>query len=151
MHLAHYLSMLHRAEGDLGDGLRHVARAHAAEIDVHHTARLLAEQCDRHVQRLGPFAERYGEAATDEPDHLDVELFRGPRTGGLGLLRDLHDLYLLASSCNISWTVIGQAAKAARDHALDRVVAECEAETARHLAWLTTQMKAAAPQALVVA
>jgi hypothetical protein len=151
MQLAHYLGMLHRAEQDFGAGLRHIARAHAAEVDVHHTALLLAAQCDQHVQRLQPFAERYGDEAPAEPDHLYADLFLGPRTGGLGLLRDLHDLYLLASSCDISWTMIGQAAKAARDEPLDATVKACAAETARHLQWLKSRMKTAAPQALVVA
>jgi hypothetical protein len=30
--------------------------------------------------------------------------------GGLGLLRDLQDLYLMTTECDITWTMIGQAA-----------------------------------------
>jgi hypothetical protein len=33
-------------------------------------------------------------------------------------LRDLHDLYLMAAECEISWTVIGQAAQGVRDNDL---------------------------------
>ena len=120
-------------------------------MDGQHIATLLAGQCDEHVRQLRPFAERCGEEAPGEPEHLYADLFHGPRTGGLGLLRDLHDLDLLACSCDISWTIIGQAAKAARDDALDATVRTCQGETARHLRWLTTRMKTAAPQALVVA
>ena len=151
MHLAHYLGLLHRAEQDLAAGLRHVAEAHAEEVDVFHIAQLVAAQCDEHVRRLAPFVERYGEDAPDEPDRLHADLFQGPREGGLGLLRDLHDLYLEASNCDIAWTVVGQAAKGARDEALGAVVSTCDHETANHLQWLKTRMKAAAPQALVVA
>jgi hypothetical protein len=38
----------------------------------------------------------------DEPDRLYSELLKGTRQGGLGLLRDLHDLYLMASECDIA-------------------------------------------------
>lgn len=73
------------------------------------------------------------------------------RTGGLGLIRDLQDLYLMAAECDICWTVVGQAAQGARDSDLLRVVRTCEQETATQLKWLRTRMKQAAPQALVVA
>jgi hypothetical protein len=46
---------------------------------------------------------------------------------------------------------VGQAAQGARDEGLLEVVHSCEQETAIHLKWLSTRMKAAAPQALVVA
>ncbi|HEX8344440.1 MAG TPA: hypothetical protein VF657_06800, partial [Actinoplanes sp.] len=82
---------------------------------------------------------------------LHSELFRGTRTGGIGLLRDLQDLYLMAAECEICWTVVGQAARGARDQELQQVVRDCEGETAIQLKWLRTRMKAAAPQALVVA
>lgn len=63
----------------------------------------------------------------------------------------LQDLYLLAGECDIAWTVVGQAAFGARDDELLAVVRRCEGETAIQLKWLCTRMKAAAPQALVVA
>ena len=151
MQLAHYLGLLHRAEENFAAGLREVARAHAAEVDVLHVAGVVAARCDRHVERLAPFVERYGEDAPDEPDRLHAELFRGPREGGLGLLRDLHDLYLEAANCEIAWTLVGQAAQAARDAELLAVAGACGSETATHLQWLKTRMKQAAPQALVVA
>lgn len=111
----------------------------------------LAADSEAHAERLGPFAERYGEEAADEPERLHSALFKGSRGGGLGLLRDLHDLYLMACEADIAWTLVGQAARGARDADLHAVVAGCEAETRAQLAWLTTRMKQAAPQALVVA
>jgi hypothetical protein len=91
--------------------------------------RKLAAQCDAHAEELGPPAERYGEEAADEPERLHSELFRGTRGGGLGLLRDLHDLYLMACECEIAWTLVGQAAQGARDTELLQVVRRCEGET----------------------
>jgi hypothetical protein len=148
--LAHYLGLLHRSELELGKALREVAAAHGDEPDVHTICLKLAGDCDSHAERLEPFAQRYGEEAEDEPERLHSELFRGTRSGGLGLLRDLHDLYLLACECDMSWTLVGQAARAARDRELLDTVQACEGETATTLKWLTTRMKQAAPQALVV-
>jgi hypothetical protein len=151
MHLAHYLGLLHRAQINLAEAFRQVADAHREEPDIFHLCRQQAELCDEHAVRLRPFAERYAEEAPEEPDRLHSELFRGTRTGGIGLLRDLQDLYLMATECDICWTVIGQAAYGARDRELLDVVSACEGETAVQLAWVRTRMKQAAPQALVVA
>jgi hypothetical protein len=148
--LAHYLGLLHRAEQELGRALREVAEHHADEPDVHAIAVKLANDCEAHCERLEPFAARYGEQAEDEPERLHSELFQGTRSGGLGLLRDLHDLYLMACECDMAWTLVGQAARGIRDRELLAVVESCEGETAVALKWLATRMKQAAPQALVV-
>jgi hypothetical protein len=150
MNLAHYLGLLHRAESELASAYRQVGEAHAAEVDVFHITSTLAGQCERHAERLGEFVDRYGEEADEEPARLHAELFTGTRTGGLGLLRDLHDLYLMAAQCDMAWTLIGQAAQGARDEALLAAVTDCEDETQTQMRWLRTRMKQAAPQALVV-
>jgi hypothetical protein len=151
VYLAHYLGLLHRSQLDLAKAFRQVATDHRDEPDVFHECHLLAGQCEDHAERLKPFVERYGEDAPEEPDRLHAELFSGTRRGPLGLLRDLHDLYLMAAECDISWTMIGQAAQGARDVELLDVVHRCEEETAIQQRWLTTRMKQAAPQVLVVA
>jgi hypothetical protein len=151
MHLANYLGLLHKAELLLADAFRQVGDAHAAEPDVYHLSHTLAGQCEQHAEQLQPFGDRYGEDAPSEPDRLHSELVKGTRAGGLGLLRDLQDLYLMATECDITWTMIGQAAQGARDTGLVEVVKACEGETAIQLNWLKTRMKQAAPQALVVA
>ena len=151
MHLAHYLGLLHRAQIDLAAAYREVAEGHRDEVDVFHLCSRLARQCDAHVERLRPLVDRYGEDAPEEPDRLHSEIFRGSRQGGLGLLRDLQDLYLMAAECDITWTLVGQAAKGLRDEDMLSAVEACEGETAIQLKWLRTRMKQAAPQALIVA
>ncbi len=151
MHLANYLGLVHRAERDLADALRQVADDHGDEPDIHHLCHTLAAQCAAHAERLKPFVERYGEEAPAEPDRLRHDLFHGTRQGGLGLLRDLQDLYLLGSAVDISRTMIRQAAQGVRDEALLAAVGTCDGETATQLKWLRTRMKQAAPQALIVA
>jgi hypothetical protein len=148
--LAHYLGLLHRAQVDLADAFRQVGEAHQDEPDVFFDCEKLAKECDGHAEALQPFADRYGEEAEDEPDRLHSDIFQGTREGGFGLLRDLHDLYLMAAECDISWTLVGQAAQGARDTALAEVVAACEGDTAIQMKWLRTRLKQSAPQALVV-
>ncbi|SDQ52074.1 hypothetical protein [Thermostaphylospora chromogena] len=151
MYLAHYLGLLRRSEEELARAFRDVGRDHAAEPDVFHVSERLAGQCEEHARRLEPFVGRYAEEGPKEPERLAATLFQGSRTGGLGLLRDLHDLYLMASGCDIAWTVVAQAARGLRDTELLSVVRSCERETRAQLLWLTTRMKQAAPQALIVA
>jgi hypothetical protein len=151
MQLAHYLGLLHRSEEELARAFREVGVGHGDEQDVFHQCRRLARQCDRHAEALAPFAQRYGEDAPAEPERLHSTLFQGTRDGPLGLLRDLHDLYLMASECEMAWTLVGQAAQGARDTELSAVVEASEGETATQLKWLKSRLKEAAPQALVVA
>jgi hypothetical protein len=151
MLLAHYLGLAHRSEGELARAYREVAGRHGDEPDVAATCRLLAERCDAHVQVLEPFVERYGEDEDEEPQELHSDLFDEPREGSLGFLRDLHDLYLMASEADISWMVIGQAAQGARDEDLFEAVRQCDSDTADQLRWLKTRIKQSAPQTLLIA
>lgn len=149
MHLGHYLTLLRRAEADLASALRAVAQAHRDEADVFYLGRRLARQCDDHAALLEPLEARY--AAKDPPEQLLADRFAGPRSGPLGLLRDLHDLYVIAAECDLCWTLVGQSARALRDIELLDVVNRCDSQTSRHLTWLRSRLKQAAPQALVVA
>ena len=151
MQLAHYLGLLHRAQTTLGDAFSEVGEAHGDEHDVFHQCQRLSRQCDAHAIAIAPFAKRYGEEESSEPERLHSALFEGTRSGPLGLLQDLHDLYLMACECDIVWTLVGQAAQGARDVDLLEVVRDCERETAIQLKWLKSRMKEAAPQTLVVA
>ena len=151
MNLSHYLGLLHRGETELAAAYREVGEAHADEVDVFHLTRTLAKQCETHAERLAPFVARYGEQAEEAPERLHADLFAGARSGGLGLLRDLHDLYVMAAQSDIAWTLVGQAARGLRDAELLEVVTACERATATQMQWLRTRMKQAAPQALVVA
>ena len=151
MHLATYIGLLHAAEQTLAESYRQVADGHRDEADVAHMCRQLGQQCDGHVKALWPIAERYGEHREEEPERLHAQGLSSTRPGGVGLLRDLQDLYLLASFVDITWTAVGQAGQGARDEGLVDTVGRCEQETAKQLAWLQTRLKAAAPQALLVA
>jgi hypothetical protein len=151
MHLATYLDVLEQGSGALADSLRVVADGHAAEADIHHTAEQLAGKYDGHAQALRPFVDRYEDHPAGPPERLHAEPLTETRSGGVGLLRDLLDLYLLATYLQQAWTLVGQAAKGNRDADLVETVDTCSAEVDIVLTWLETRMKAAAPQALLVA
>jgi hypothetical protein len=147
MRLPAVLGLLRRAEHDLGGGFRAVAEGHGDEPDVRLLCRSFATQCEAHAARLDPVVERYGEQAVQP----SLARFGGTRPGGLGLVRDLHDLFVMASEVDIAWTLVGQAALALRGLELLDAVRGSERETGAQLKWLRTRMKEAAPQALVTA
>jgi hypothetical protein len=151
MHLSSYLGLLEAGSATLGRSYRQVADGHAEEADVKRICEQFATQCDDHEERLKPFTSRYGSHPSGEPERLHADGLSETRTGGIGLLRDLHDLYLLAGYLDMAWTLVGQAAKGARDEELIRAVDECAKEIKAQQKWLTTRLKAAAPQALLVA
>jgi hypothetical protein len=152
MNLRIYLGMLRRTEVTLAESFVEVAEGHGEEPDVYFLCLTRARQCLGQQERLEAVVERYGEGAPDnEPERLHAVGLSETRSGPVGLLRDLQDLYLLASFVDITWTMVKQAAAALRDKDLLAVVAECESETSTQLKWLQTRMKQAAPQALVAA
>lgn len=151
MHLAHYLGLLHRSQHELADALYAVRRAHPDEPDLIGVCERLAGQCGDNARRLEPLVRRYSAHLSEEPERMHSAIFTGARRGRLGLLRDLHDLYLLATQCEISWTLIAHAAEGAGDEELIDVVRRCGAATAAQLLWLRTLMRQIAPQTLIVA
>jgi hypothetical protein len=151
MQLPKFLWLLHKAELDLAKAFRQVGEAHAQEADIYHLSHTVAKQCETHAEKLKPIVDRYGEEEPEEPQVLYDKLFDRTRSGSLGLLRDLQDLYVLASACDIAWTMVGQAAQGLRDQDLLEVVDFCEGETYNQMKWIRTRMKVAAPQTLIVA
>ncbi|WP_028651762.1 hypothetical protein [Nocardioides halotolerans] len=150
-HLATYVGLVDHSEQVLADSFRTVADGHAHVADVHHLCLTLAGMCDRHREQLAPVVERYGEEDLDEPERLRADALLQAREGEIGLLRDLQDLHLLASLVKSTWVVIAQGAQGLRDRDLLEVAQSSQQETDRQLTWLNTRMKAAAPQALIVA
>lgn len=153
MKLSSYLGLLHKAEQTMAESYRQVAEGHGQEPDVYFLCMTLAKQCDAHMHALAPVVDRYGEDddQASEPENIHAEGLGETRSGPIGLLRDLQDLYILANFVDCTWTMVKQAAQALRDEELLGVVAKCDKETAVQIAWLKTRMKQAAPQALVVA
>jgi hypothetical protein len=154
-HVATYVRLAHQGEQTLAHAFRTVGNGHAKEADVFHMCETLAKMSDAHVAEMAPVARRYEQDRVgdnvDEPARLHAEGLAEIREGQIGLLRDLQDLYVLATLIQTTWTVLSQGAQGLRDEQLLQVATRANAETGRQLAWLNTRMKAAAPQALIVA
>lgn len=150
-HLPNYLQVALAAEQQLADGFDRTAEHHGDEPDVAQTCLLFASECAALEQRLEPAVHRHAHGANPQPERLHQRLYSGPRGGGLGLLRDLHDLYLLATECVLAWTVTDQAALALRDRELHDLAAKALADHRRQADWIMARVKQEAPQALIAA
>ncbi|HLU33207.1 MAG TPA: hypothetical protein VKZ74_04200 [Natronosporangium sp.] len=151
MRLGHYLELLRRAQGNLARGYRAAASAHQAEVDIFYTCQRLASQADGQIAALAPYLARYPVPRQEEPAADPSAAFHGPRGPGVGLLRDLQDLYLMAAECDLSWLLLDRSAQGVRDAELLLTVRRCHDQTRTQLAWLRTQLTQSSVQALVVA
>ncbi|ALA59246.1 molybdopterin oxidoreductase family protein [Nitrospira moscoviensis] len=145
-----FLGMAFQGERHLVEAFKQVAQQHMAEPDIHATCRLMASWSQEQAEGLKPFIAAYHKDRSKDPEGSVKSLFEGPRSGGLGLLRDLHDLWLAANEVHLDYEAVKQAAKALHDQAL---VETCERhlnQTDRQLAWLRTRIDQASPQTLVV-
>ena len=145
-----YLGMALRSEEELADAFESVGHRHRAEPDMEVTCRRLAAWSRSHAEALGPVVVRYSASRQGEPRRLAAALFQGTRSGGLGLLRDLHDLWLMANESHISWEVLHQVALGLRDEELKAICGRSSKQNDRQIAWLRTRIDQVAPQALIV-
>ncbi len=151
MHVGNYLGLVQSSEDQLATALITVAGHHGDEPDIHETCLLLASWSRHHSAMLVPLVARYARHKNTEPKQLTRTLFDQPREGSLALVRDLHDLWLLASEVSLCWVVLTQAGQALRDEELLQAIEAMGTQTRRQLAWLRSRIAQAAPQALVVA
>ncbi|OON69228.1 molybdopterin oxidoreductase [Hymenobacter sp. CRA2] len=150
MHLGNYLGILDHSEKQITKAFEQVARHHHDEPDIEQMCQKLSAWSREHRGKLVPYLQRYAEKRSSEPSRLKQQLFAPPRSGGLGLIRDLHDLWLLTQEAQLCWTVIHQAALALRDEDLKATCEFCSSRTTRQTDWLLSRIKQAAPQALIV-
>ena len=151
MHIGLYLKMVQDSERQLAEAFMTVADHHQQEPDMEELCRLLASWSRVKAKSAERYIQKYGEERDREPVRLYSDLFQGPRRGGLALLRDLHDLWLLVTETDICWTLLGQAAQALRDSDFVETCEHNKQQTHRQLSWLETRSKQAAPQSLIAA
>jgi hypothetical protein len=150
MNVARYLALAEHSERRLGEALMLFSDRHGDDAELSHLARVLSGWSSLHAQALAPWRTRYGRALDPDPDRLRDALFHDPRVGGVGLARDLHDLWLLAQSVHMCWTALAQAAKAAKELQLKELCDRCGAQTNQQLAWIRTHFSEVTAQALTV-
>jgi len=158
MKIDHAIGQVCDAEAALGEELRVVGERHAVDADVYHVAHVLSARCRSQVERLRPYADRYG---ADEPElpeegstvverlrRLSSDLLGKHEAAGMLLLDDLRDVYLTAHRAELAWVVLLQAARAARDDDLVEAAKAGREEAERRWKWLRTRIKEASPQVL---
>ena len=149
MRVSNYIEYIQQCEKELAKAFKVVAKHHILEPDVHEICQLLASWSLDHAENLSLMAKRYGEEEEKEPDRLDYSILT-MRTGSLGLLRDLHDLWVMASEVKLCWIILLQAAKALRDMKLKLACLQYGKQTKRQTEWLLTKIKQSASQILTV-
>ena len=149
MRVSNYIQYVQRCEKELAKAFKVVAKHHILEPDVHGMCQLLASWSLDHVENLELMIERYGEEEDKEPDRLDYSIL-SMRTGSLGLLRDLHDLWIMANEVKLCWIILLQSAKALRDTELKLACLQFGKQTKRQTEWLMTKIKTSTSQILTV-
>jgi hypothetical protein len=97
-----------------------------------------------------PFIDRFREQGDDEPKRLRAAMFQGPRVGTLGLMRDVHDLWLLAQDAWIGWLALTRVARALEEKELAEKCNHNGAESSLIAEWCHTQFKSHIAQALLM-
>ena len=149
MRVSNYLEHVQRCEKELAKAFKVVAKHHILEPDVHEMCNLLASWSLDHVENLNQLITRYGEEEEKEPNRLGYSILT-MRTGSLGLLRDLHDLWVMASEVKLCWIILLQASKALRDTELKLACLQYGKQTKRQAEWLLTKIKLSTSQTLTV-
>ncbi|MFL5789637.1 MAG: molybdopterin oxidoreductase [Flavisolibacter sp.] len=149
MRISNYIQYILRSEEELAKAFKIIAKHHILEPDVNAMCNLLASWSLDHVQNLKLMVKRYGSEEEKEPDRIDYSLLT-MRTGSLGLLRDLHDLWLMASEVKLCWIILLQAARALRDTRLKLACVQYGKQTKRQIEWLMTKIKESTSQILTV-
>jgi hypothetical protein len=149
MRVSNYIEYLRRSEKELSKAFTLIAKHHIVEPDVHSMCNLFSTWCDKHVLRLEEQIERFGSQEEKESDRLGYSIFK-MRAGSLGLLRDLHDAFLMTTEVKLSWVILLQCSKSLRDSDLEVVVANCGLQTQRQLEWIYSKIKISASQVLTV-
>src|SRR5215203_3819225 len=149
MRVSNYIEYTQRCEEELAKAFKLVAKHHIVEPDVHGMCNLLASWSLDHVENLKTMVQRYGEEDEKEPDRLHYSILK-MRMGSLGLLRDLHDLWLMVHEVKLCWIILLQSAKALRDTRLNLACLQFGSQTRRQGEWLMTKIKHSASQILTV-
>lgn len=121
-----------------------IGERHNTDHEIVHVTRQLARWSHDNLA-MAPVAASYGSFLDDPGDpkdpggpmaslreHAADAIGRRPQPGLL-LLRDLRELYLLASGNSLDWTMLGQAAQAAHDQPLLETVTNCHPRTIRQI------------------
>ena len=149
-HLGDYLAILLINEDHLANAFEKTKTSFSDIPDVVGECALLAEWSHEAKLLLEPMCKKYTAAGQVTANHTSkVFSVQRPRHG-LNLLLEIQNLYMLANESFIVAAVLQQAGKAMRDKALLSTLEMILTSNARQRQWLTSRMKLAAAQVLLV-
>lgn len=149
-HVADYLGLLLESEEALATMFEEVSAAHLKDAGVHNMCGTFASWTRGQLDPLRDLAGRHGTKSEREPRKLRRAIAPTLMPTGFGLIRDLHDCWLMANESHISLRVLHQASLALRDENMKSVVERIDHQNERQRRWLFTKIMEAAPQALTV-
>jgi hypothetical protein len=144
------LNLVTENEQRLSSALLAVAARHGDDFEIVEGCKLFSQWGQSRLKALALLSERLGGHPGTDALPFGNSLLRNNFEGSYGLLRDLQDLLLLVHQTNAIWITIAQAAKAMKNELLNQNSLTFVGETDRQIAWLCTQTKFLAPQALSV-
>ncbi|MEM5775411.1 MAG: hypothetical protein AAGU05_10450 [Anaerolineaceae bacterium] len=145
-----YLGSVYVGEEQLAEAYRVISDRHSAEFEINEMCNRFAEWSKGHMMAMQPAIDLFGMVRQPDSEQLRSSLFHGARIGGIGLLKDLQDLSILANSVRTQWTIVMQAASSIQDKALEQLAADVGDQLNREIDWLCTQIKNKSPQVLIV-
>jgi anaerobic selenocysteine-containing dehydrogenase len=149
-HVSDALGFFRSGLEQLAQACRSLKGVHFRELELIGTWETFARWCDELHEQFAPFAQKYGEHPSKEPQMLRQVLFAVARPGEFGEMRDLQSLEVLATVVHGGNTLLFQAAQGLRDrHMLDATL-YAEEQLRRMLAWLLNQVKHRAVHSLLV-
>ncbi|MFO0847087.1 MAG: molybdopterin-dependent oxidoreductase [Gemmataceae bacterium] len=149
-HVPDGIGLLRAALGQFAEACRALKEVHFTELELVGCWETFAQWCDALHARFEPFAARYGETPSKEPEQLRRTLFPAARPGEFGELRDLQSLELLAAAVHGANTVLVQVAQGLRDRELLAAALEADEQVRRIQAWAQTQVKHRSVHSLLV-
>jgi len=150
MEIRSYMGLTSASEAILRDAYLQVSQRHESDADIRDGCRKMAAFAARRIESLHLVETQFGSTSAREPKLVRDALFRGMRVGGLGVVRDLHDLSILGNQVLLYWIELYQGVRALHESSAESICEQNIRGVERELSWLTTQIKQAAPQALTV-
>src|SRR5690349_7547271 len=138
MHIATYIGLVTGSEQVLRDAYLQVSSRHDRDADIRDGCAKQARFTEARVRGAAELGSRFGSAGSRDPKTVRDSLFHGMRVGGVGLIRDLHDLSLLANQSLLYWTALYQGIRALHDRVPESICHENIVSVERDISWLTT-------------
>jgi hypothetical protein len=148
-HLPSILGLLQNSERQLGGAFLEMAKRYGDDYEFARGCELFAGWSETHIEKLDELVAEFGTIPAEEPAAIRKVLFQARQPVGVAWLWDIQDLLTLAHQTCTAWMSLEQAAKCWKNAQLNASVLCCSADLDREISWLKTQLKNAAPQAIL--